>query len=397
MNAAVLERRAVEQSVMPKTERLISLDVFRGITVAAMILVNNPGSWSSVYAPLEHAEWNGWTPTDLIFPFFLFIVGVAITLSIGGKLERGEVRRGIISGVLRRSAKIFAIGLFLASFPFFHLSRIRIPGVLARIAVCFLFASLIFLFTSARGQAVTAAILLAVYWVLMKAAPVPSDYVAAVIERGGNPEKEANLAAYVDNTLLHGHLWSQSKTWDPEGLLSTIPAIATVLLGILAGHWIKSNRSAKEKIYGLAIGGAVCVIAGQIMNIWFPINKNLWTSSYVVFTAGLALIFLALCYWLVDYKGYKRLAFPFVVFGVNAIAVFVLSGLVARLMGLIKEGVARPDGTTGYVSLQSYYYENFFASWASPFNASLLYAIAFILLMYIPMHILYRKKIFIKV
>jgi predicted acyltransferase len=397
MNAAVLEQRTAEQSAAPKTERLVSLDVFRGITVAAMILVNNPGSWASVYAPLEHAEWNGWTPTDLIFPFFLFIVGVAITLSIGGRLERGESKRAIISSVLLRSAKIFTIGFFLASFPFFHLSRIRIPGVLARIAVCFLFASLIFLFTSARGQAATATVLLAVYWILMKVVPVPADYVAAVIERGGNTEKEANLAAYVDNTLLHGHLWSQSKTWDPEGLLSTIPAIATVLLGILAGHWINSNRNAKEKIYGLLIGGIGCVIAGQVMNIWFPINKNLWTSSYVVFTAGAALLFLALCYWLVDDKGYRRPVFPFVVFGVNAIAVFVLSGLVARLMGLIKEGVAHPDGTTSYVSLQSYYYEKFFASWASPFNASLLYAIAFILLMYIPMYILYRKKIFIKV
>lgn len=397
MNAAALEQRAAEEAVTPKTERLISLDFFRGITVAAMILVNNPGNWGSVYAPLEHAEWNGWTPTDLIFPFFLFIVGVAITLSLGGRLERGENRRAIIAGALKRSAKIFATGLFLASFPFFHLSRIRIPGVLARIAVCFFLASLIFLFTSARGQAVTATALLAVYWILMKAVPVPADYVAEVIERGGNPEKEANLAAYIDNTLLHGHLWSQSKTWDPEGLLSTIPAIATVLLGILAGHWIKSNRSAKEKIYGLLTGGTVCLIAGQVMNIWFPINKNLWTSSYVVFTAGAALILLAFCYWLVDYKGCKRPAFPFVVFGVNAIAVFVLSGLVARLMGLIKEGVARPDGTTGYVSLQSYYYEKFFASWASPFNASLLYAIAFILLMYIPMHVLYRKKIFIKI
>ncbi|MGA9768094.1 MAG: heparan-alpha-glucosaminide N-acetyltransferase domain-containing protein [Blastocatellia bacterium] len=393
MNVAVLKQRTVEQ----KTERLVSLDLFRGITVAAMILVNNPGSWSTVYAPLEHAEWNGWTPTDLIFPFFLFIVGAAVTLSIGGRLERGDSKRAIISGVLLRSAKIMAIGLFLASFPFFHLSRIRIPGVLARIAVCFLFGAVIFLFTSARTQAVTATLLLAVYWILMKAVPVPADYVAEVIERGGNTEKEANLAAYIDNTLLHGHLWSQSKTWDPEGLLSTIPAIATVLLGILAGHWMKSNAAAKTKIYGLLTAGLSCVISGQVMNIWFPINKNLWTSSYVVFTAGCAMLFLALCYWLADYKGYRRIALPFVVFGVNAIAVFVLSGLVARLMGLIKEGVAQPDGTTKYVSLQSYYYEKFFASWASPYNGSLLYAIAFILLMYIPMHILYRKKIFIKV
>lgn len=401
MGAAVIARETTDdlagQVAKPRIERLLSLDVFRGLTVAGMILVNNPGSWSAIYAPLEHAEWNGWTPTDLIFPFFLFIVGVAIPLSLGVKLERGASRRQLIPGILRRSAKLYLIGFFLASFPFFHLSRVRIPGVLARIAVCFLFASLIYLFTSARGQAITAALLLAIYWVLMKAVPVPADYVAAVINRGGNVDKEANLAAYVDYNLLHGHLWSQSKTWDPEGILSTIPAIATVLLGILTGHLIRSPRSAREKIYGLVAFGIAGVVIGQVMNFWFPINKNLWTSSYVVFTAGMALLFLALCYWLVDVLGYQRPVFPFVVFGVNALAVFVLSGFVARLLGLIKEGVTQPDGTQKYVALQSYYYDTLFAAWLPPKVASLAFAIAFILLMYLPMYVLYRKKIFIKV
>src|SRR5581483_354640 len=192
----------------------------------------------------------------------------------GGKVERGTPRRRIIGEALKRSLKIYAIGFFLASFPFFHLSRVRIPGVLARIAVCFLCASLIFLFTSARGQALIAAALLALYWVLIKAVPVPADYVQAVIERGGNLEKEANLAAYVDYSLLKGHLWSQSKFWDPEGLLSTIPAIATVLLGILAGHWIKSQRPARQKLYGLIVGGVAAIIVGEVMNLGFPINKN---------------------------------------------------------------------------------------------------------------------------
>src|SRR5689334_29408 len=229
----------------PKRERLLSLDVFRGITIAGMLLVNDPGSWGAIYPPLEHAEWNGWTPTDLIFPFFLFIVGVAITFSIGVRRERGEARTRLIGGALKRSLKIYAVGFFLASFPFFHLSRVRIPGVLARIAVCFFCATLVYLFTSVRGQAVIAAALLALYWVLMKAVPVPGDFIQSVIERGGNLEKEANLAAYVDYTLLKGHLWGQSKYWDPEGILSTIPAIATVLLGVLAGHWLKSARTAK--------------------------------------------------------------------------------------------------------------------------------------------------------
>ncbi|MFL6275725.1 MAG: acyltransferase family protein [Blastocatellia bacterium] len=397
MTAAVIDHLTQKSHKLPATARLVSLDVFRGLTVAAMILVNNPGSWSHVYPPLEHAEWNGWTPTDLIFPFFLFIVGVAITFSIGAKLDRGETRRRIVTAAAKRALKIYAIGFFLASFPFFHLSRVRIPGVLARIAVCFLCATLIFVFTSARGQAVTAAVLLALYWVLMKAIPVPADYLQAVIERGGNLDKEANLAAYIDYSLLKGHLWSQSKFWDPEGLLSTIPAIATVLLGVLVGHWIRGTRPARQKVYGLIAGGMAGIIIGQVMNIWFPINKNLWTSSYVVFTAGWAMLFLALCYWLVDVRGYRRAVFPLVVFGMNALAVFALSGLVARLFGLIKESALQPDGSVAYTPLQSYYYERFFASWAGPLNGSLAYAIAFVLLMYWPMHVLYRKRIFIKV
>lgn len=397
MKASIAERIALEQDTPPKAERVLSLDAFRGITIAAMILVNNPGSWTYVYPPLRHAEWNGWTPTDLIFPFFLFIAGIAIPISLGRKIERGENRSKIMAGVFRRSATLFLLGLFLASFPFFHLSRIRIPGVLQRIAVCFLFASLIFLFTSARAQAITAAALIALYWVLMKLVPVPQDYVASVVERGGDVEKEGNLAAYIDNTLLHGHLWSQTKTWDPEGLLSTIPAIATVLSGVLAGYWIKSDRNPKEKTIGMLIAGFAGVAIGQIMDVWFPINKNLWTSSYVVFTAGMALLFLALCYWLIDYRGYKRWAEPFVIYGMNAITVFVLSGIVARVMGLIKEGVPQPDGSVAQISLQPYYYEKFFASWAGPMNGSLLFALAFILLMFVPVYLLYRNRIFIKV
>lgn len=396
MNAAVAKGITAQAELSIKSERMVSLDVFRGLTIAGMILVNNPGSWSYVYPPLAHAEWNGWTPTDLIFPFFLFIVGVAITLSLGGKVERGTRRRAIITGVLRRSAILFALGLFLASFPFFNnWSTIRIPGVLQRIAICFLCASLVFLTTSVRGQALIALLLLAAYWALMKLVPVPAGYAAEVIAMGGNLEKEANLAAYVDNLLLHGHLWRQTKTWDPEGVLSTIPAIATVILGMLAGHWLKSNRSLKEKIAGMIAAGALCAVAGQVMNFWFPINKNLWTSSYVVFSAGLALLLLALCFWVIDYKGHKRVAWPFVVFGVNAISVFVLSGMVARVLALVKVGPVRADGSQ--VSLQRSIYDNLFASWAGPMNGSLAYAIAFVLIMFMPMLILYRRKIFIKV
>jgi predicted acyltransferase len=377
---------------MTGTHRLLSLDVFRGITVAGMILVNNPGSWSHIYPPLGHAEWNGWTPTDLVFPFFLFIVGVAITYSLGGKVASGISRLAIIKSILRRSATLFLLGLFLAAFPFFQLSTIRIPGVLQRIGVCFLFASIIYLFTSVRGQAIAAAALAALYWILMKAVPVPGSYVAAVIERGGSLEKEANLAAYLDNMLLGGHLWSQSKTWDPEGILSTIPAVATVLFGILAGHWIRSRRGHKEKTAGLLLTGAAGVFIGLVFDLWFPINKNLWSSSYVIFSAGMAMLFLAICYWLVDYKHYRRPFFPFAVYGTNAITVFVLSGIVAKMMAF---KIARADGS--HISLQSYYYTNYFASWAGPINGSLAYAVAFIALMFIPAYFLYRHRIFIKV
>ena len=373
-------------------QRLLSLDVFRGLTVASMILVNNPGSWSHIYPPLKHAEWDGWTPTDLVFPFFLFIVGVAITFSLGGKVENGIGKLAIIRGVTRRSATLFLLGLFLAAFPFFQLGVIRVPGVLQRIGVCFLFASIIFLFTGARGQAIAAFALTAVYWILMKAPLVPDDYVAAVIERGGSIEKEANLAAYLDNMLLGGHLWSQSKTWDPEGILSTIPAVATTLFGILAGHWVKSKRAPKEKTAGLLVAGAAGITIGLILNIWFPINKSIWTSSYVIFTAGMAMLLLALCYWLVDYKQYRRPFFPFAVYGTNAIVAFVLSGVVAKIMAY---RIARPDGSL--ISLQNYYYTNYFASWAGPLNGSLAYALTFILVIFLPVFFLYRHRIFIKV
>jgi predicted acyltransferase len=406
MNVAVSQQKAADLEHTPKTERLASLDVFRGVTIAGMMLVNNPGSWSYVYPPLAHAAWDGWTPTDLVFPFFLFIVGVAITFSLGGKLRRGARRTRLVPHILRRSVVLFALGLFLSGFPFFDFSTLRIPGVLQRIAVCYMFASLIFLFTSIRWQAVIAAALIAGYWIIMKLVPVPATYVEEVTQRGiaeATPDlalyvaKNANVAAYVDNHLLHGHMWGQTKTWDPEGLLSTIPAIATALLGVLVGHWLRTGRDGRQKTYGLLIAGAAAVAVGYVMNIWFPINKNLWTSSYVVFTAGLAALFLALCYWLVDLKGYKRATTAFAIYGMNAIVVYVLAGVVARVLGLVKHTATLADGTQSQISLHTYYYLNLFASWAGPMNGSLAFALAFVVLMFLPAWWLYRHRIFIKV
>ena len=367
-------------------KRLVSLDVFRGITIAGMVLVNNPGTWSSIYWPLEHAEWNGWTPTDLVFPFFLFIVGVSITLAFARRVEEGSVKRDLYLKVIKRTAIIFGLGLFLNGFPYFQLSTIRIAGVLQRIAICYLIASLIFLTTKVRTQLLIALALLVVYCLVMTKLAAPG-YAP------GDLTKEGSIASFVDRVILGPHIWKQGRVYDPEGLLSTIPAVATTLFGILTGHWLRSERTQIEKVVGMFVAGAVCVVLGWSWNPFFPINKSLWTSSYVLFTAGLALQLLALCYWVIDIKGYRRWASPFEVFGVNALALFVGTGLMVKLMGLIK--IPRDDGTQ--ISSQGWIFRKFFLSWAAPVNASLFYAITFILLWLFLMWLLYRKRIFIKV
>jgi predicted acyltransferase len=368
------------------TGRLVSLDVFRGITIAGMVLVNNPGSWEHIYWPLEHAQWHGWTPTDLVFPFFLFIVGVAITLAFGSRVESGRSARDLYLKVVKRTLIIFAIGLFLNGFPYFGLSELRIPGVLQRIAVCYFFASIIFLTTNIRTQvAITIALLLG-YWLLLKFIPAPGF-------TAGDLTKEGSLPSFIDRVVFGKHVWAQAKVYDPEGLLSTIPALATSLIGVLTGHWLRTKNSAYEKVAGLFIAGAICIAVGWAWNPFFPINKALWTSSYVLFTGGLALQFLALCYWVIDIKGYRRWARPFEVFGVNAIALYVVADLIAELLGLIN--LTGADGSK--ISLGSWIYEDLFASWASPVNASLAFAVVFVLVCLGLMWILYRRKIFVKV
>lgn len=366
--------------------RLVSLDVFRGLTVAGMVLVNNPGSWAHIYWPLEHAEWHGWTPTDLIFPFFLFIVGTSITLSLGRQLESGNSRGELLPGILRRTVILFALGLLLAGFPYFNFGTIRIPGVLQRISVCYLVSALIFVKSRWRTQAIIAASLLIVYWLLLLLVPAPG-YSA------GDLSKEGSLASFIDRSILGPHIWKQGKVYDPEGFLSTLGAIATTLFGVLAGHWLRTRRSSIEKAGGLFFAGVMAVIVGWLWALWLPINKSLWTSSYALFTAGMALLVLGCCYWLVEIKGCKIWARPFVIFGVNAITLFVGSGLMARLMGLWK--ITRADGSQ--VSLQAFIYSNLFASWARPEDASLLFAVCFLLFWLGLMWLLYRKKIYIKI
>ncbi len=370
-----------------KKERLLSLDVFRGMTIAGMVLVNNPGTWSEIYSPLKHAEWHGITPTDYIFPFFLFIVGVAISLALGKRIE-SKITKDIYLKIFRRSAIIFLLGLFLAAFPFFELSTLRIPGVLQRIAICYLVASLIFLHTNWKQQVIISFVLLFVYWLLMTVISVPGCDLTTI------NDKICNLSAYLDRiTLTEAHIWKQAKVFDPEGILSTIPAIVTTLSGVLTGTWLKTKREDNEKVSGIFFFGIVLCAVGWYWNLFFPFNKSLWTSSYVVYTSGLALCFLGFCYWLIDIKGYKRWAKPFVVFGVNALALFVGSGIMAKCMYLIKVS----DGKGGETSLQGWIFDNVFLAIASPINASFLYAICFILFWFVLMWLLYRKEIYIKI
>lgn len=397
----------------PITGRLMSLDVFRGATIASMMLVNNPGTWAHVYPPLRHAEWHGWTFTDTIFPFFLWIVGVAIPLSTSRRLEAGQSRAELFRHAFRRAAIIFGLGFFLNSLlflidgsmmklgfgPWLHeyLTTVRIPGVLQRIAICYLIAFAIFLRTSIRGQVIWTGIFLAGYWLLMAFAPFPVDVHGETRWISGVLEKGANFSAYIDNLLLNGptigmHVFKGGRTWDPEGTVSTLPAIATCLFGILAGHLLRTNRSDAEKTAWLTVGGAVLMWAGLLMDLALPINKYLWTSSYSVFMAGLAMVCFGVYYWLIDVQGWRSWSKPLAIYGINAIAVFVLSGVIGRIMLAVKISTG-PESST---NLQAWLFNKFFAPLASPINASLLWAVVYVLLLYLVAWGMYRKKWFVK-
>lgn len=442
-------------------DRLISLDVFRGMTIAGMVLVNNPGSWSSIYGPLKHAEWHGITPTDYVFPFFLFIVGVAIPIALNKRLAEG-ITRNVYWKIVQRAAKIFALGILMSLIPFFvfgdtvlsqivklalmlaftaalffylaekkriaglitlatvlvililyaagtqfvwyNFAGMRIPGVLQRIAVCYLIVSIIYIHTSWKQQVLISIGLLLGYWFLMTAIPVPGCELTTV------NDKACNLAAWLDRTILtEAHMWRSAKVFDPEGILSTLPALVTTLSGVLAGTWLMRAGSESttndtdalptqpftktDKALGLFFMGTVLLAIGWTWSLVFPLNKSLWTSSYVVYTSGLALLTLAFCYFVIDIKGYKKWAKPFVIFGVNALALFVFSGIMARMLGLIK--LSGSDGKD--VSLQQWMYQNLFLSLAQPLNASLAYAITFILFWLLLMWLLYRRRLLIKV
>jgi len=364
-------------------ERLASVDAFRGLTIAAMILVNNPASWSFVYPPLRHAEWHGWTPTDLIFPFFLFIVGISMSLSFSRRKAEGRPAKSLYGKIFQRSASIFAIGLFLHLFPRFRFATMRIPGVLQRIAVCFLIGALIYLNTKAKSRILISLSVLIGYWALMMFVSVPG-YGPGVLDRAGN------LAGFIDAKLLSGHLYKPG--FDPEGILSTLPAIVTVLFGTLAGDWLRTSRTNFRKMIGFFPAGIVLTLAGLLLHPYFPINKQLWTSTFVLFTAGMGLIVFGVCYILIEVLRIKTWAYPFLVLGTNAISVFAGSTLMVKILLMIKI----PDAAKT-VSPITYLYEHVLSPAAGPYLGSLIYPLLLIALWVLLMLPFYKKGIFIRI
>jgi predicted acyltransferase len=369
------------------SSRLVSLDVFRGATIAAMILVNNPGDERTTYWPLRHAQWNGWTPTDLIFPFFLFIVGVAMAYSFRTRLERGQSRARLLGHVVGRGLTLFVLGVFLNGFPnHYQLGSWRVYGVLQRIAVCYVISAMLALWTKRRVWIATVLGCLAGYWILMRYVPVPGLGIPTHSIPLVDPNR--NLAAWLDRKLLAGHLYDGTR--DPEGVLSTIPALATSLLGLLTGDGLQSTHGSKSKAARMALFGIFGVALGKVLDLWFPINKNLWTSSFAIFTAGMALVALALCYWVVDVWRHRGRATKFfLVFGMNPIAAYVFAEAIAHWIDRMPSGVD--------MTLEESLYQTLFAPLAGPANASLLYAICYVLLCWVAMWLLYRKGVFLKI
>ena len=397
-------------------ERLQSLDVFRGLTIAGMLLVNNPGTWSAIYPPLEHATWNGWTPTDLIFPFFLFIAGVTTHLSLAARRARGDDEGAIRRQIIRRGLLIFLLGFLVNGFPFFtwgdvagvadptfiqrvvdRLYHWRIMGVLQRIGLAYMIGGLLSQGKSVKRQVATIAVLLYGYWFAMTLLPVPDSGAMGLLVLGDAPR---TMAAWWDRLLLDwsrfglgNHLWVSSKTWDPEGIFSTIPAIATAMLGNLAGQWLSVRRTLNERLNGMFAVGAIGMMAGLMWNWSFPINKSLWTSSYVVFAAGMATLSIATIMWVVDVQHIRGWTKPFVVYGMNPMVAFVGSGVMARCIYSIF--TVNYNGTK--ISLEAAIYRSLFASWLEPVNASLAFAITFVTFWFLILYVLYRKRIFFKV
>ncbi len=368
--------------------RLLSLDLLRGLTIAFMILVNDAGSGSASYAPLQHAQWNGFTPTDLVFPTFLLLVGVTTVFSTEGRLARGAGRLSLFGHAVRRAAILFLLGLLVNSFPLFHLHTLRIYGVLPRIAVCYLFAAVFYLLDAGwRSKLAVLVTVLAGYWLLMRFVPVPGYGVPGRDIPLLDPDR--NLVAWIDRSLFSAsHLYERTR--DPEGLLSTLPALGTVTLGLLTGIWLRSARSTLQKAQGLVAAGVSGIVLGGLWDLSFPINKKLWTSSYVLYAAGWSLLLFAFFLWLADVRGKRpAVSTPLLVFGTNAIFAYVLSELLAGALDAIHISPA--------VNLHGWLWHVLAQTIPDAAFASLVYALAYVAFCWVIVYPLYRKRIFLRI
>lgn len=386
--------------------RLLSLDAFRGAVIAGMVLVTDPGTYTAVYKPLLHAQWDGPTTTDMIFPSFLIIVGIAIPLSFASHLRRGRTRNELLWHALKRSAVLFLLGLILNGFPDYNFHTIRIPGVLQRIALCYLAGAALYLFASSTSDkgplhqhrirsaviASTLVFLLALYWALLKLYPIPGF-------GAGRLDSLGNLGAYIDRAIFGTqHLWAYGLTpgygvtFDPEGLLSTLPALATLLTGVLAGDWLLTLHSQRTKFIGLAIAAGCLVLIGVALSPWLPLNKKIWTSTFALFSGGVALLAFSFFYLILDIKRWRRWSTPLLIFGTNAILAFALSNIITTLSDRIH--IARADRAS--ITLHNWLYLEL-AAWLAPINASLVYAVAIVLLNLTLIYPLYRKRIFLRI
>jgi predicted acyltransferase len=376
---------------------MLSIDVLRGLTIGFMILVNNNGDGERAYWALKHAAWNGFTPTDLVFPTFLFLVGVSTVFSTAARIAQGATRSSMFLHIVRRTIILYLLGLLVNSFPFFHLQTMRFYGVLPRIAICYFVIATLYLFSPGwRDKIVLAVAALIGYWLLMRFVPVPGYGLPGrdvpLLDHDGN------LVAWLDRQIFSApHLYEHTR--DPEGLLSTIPALATTLIGLLTGIWLRTGRTLAAKARGIAIAGVSGLILGGIWNFSFPINKKLWTSSYVFFAAGFSLLLLALSIWIVDIRGerensvdpakHRARFMPFLVFGVNAIVAYVLSELLPGLLDNIHVG--------SRISVLHGFYVSILSVIPNAAFASLLYSLAYVAVCWIVMYVFYRKRIFIKI
>jgi predicted acyltransferase len=395
-----------DTNVITKSTRLISLDVLRGLAVAGMVLVTDPGTYQAVYWPLLHAQWDGVTPTDMIFPTFLFAVGIAITFSFASRIERGYNRAQLAWHVLRRSIAIFIVGLLINGFPDYNLHALRIPGVLQRIALCYLVGSLLYLGISrvskktgrprdARTFTILASIvvlLLIGYFALLKLVLVPGF-------GAGRLDSLGNLGAYVDRAVFGtNHMWAYGLTpgygvtYDPEGLLSTLPAIATLLIGVLTGIWLRTGYGSHRKAFAIAGAGLGLALAGWLLHPWFPINKKIWTSTFTLFSGGISLLAFSILYWAIDIRRWRRGITPALVFGTNAILAFALSNVITTLTDHIHVNMSSGAALT----LHEWGYRYCFATWLLPIHASLAYAVAIVLLNFALLYPLYRRRIFLR-